>query len=313
MLFFIIVSNQMLFAIDNPREILAEFNNGSEGSIFLLNHQDFVLIGYATFILGKYNITKNKIKFTPLKAELPFTILARENKTLKEKINITFEGEYVNSPVAIQFDDNDVMKVFPEDFEGGAPYYSMKIKKHQTISLSLFENTNQKLNTRYVFPLSPPFNEYLLFIHPPKEEEKAFLGILNAKSEYRILETQWGEFVENKDKPEEETIEYIFRYKALLEKQKSDSVFYFNDQYKGTYDGESDENFKLNLQQYAFDEESNKWIRKDIYQKGGKYIDEIAEYYHDQRILLEYRKIKILKKEIVENKYHLNDKSLFKI
>lgn len=302
--------------VTRPDQVLAEYKQDSQASIFLLNTNEYALIGYATYILGSYEVKGNKITFTPLKANTPFTILGRENKSLKEEIKLTFEGQYQYSAIQIQLDEGSVMEIFPEDFEGGKPFYTITIKERlKKISLILPESRHHILPTNaYSFTFDPSSNDFLFFLHEPKEEEIPFSGFLEQEKERSILKTSWGDFIKNEEKTDDESIEMIYTYKDLYEKQLKDTVFYFNDQLKQAnghseyWEGRS----SLNLKQYIFDEAANKWIRKDRFQKDQSYLDAKAENYHDESILLEYKRIEGLKNENKKWKKGKGNESLFR-
>lgn len=292
-----ILFTQINFAQDS-KKISGSYSQGSTAGIYIYEDSTFALFGYATLVFGEYKMENNQIHFIPNIPKQAFTILGRKNKEIKDenKVKFTFNSDFINDgPTYIDINESGFMKISDEDFNGGDPHYTIDFdKKPTTIKLALnTPNHKHNYNTNS-FNFDGKYNEFLLFYNPTIAEQKPFWGNFETKEAINILECDWGTF--KKDKKEEmEMIEFLNQYKNENKKNKDQKVVYFNEQLKKAtgYNHLSEQENIFNIANYIFDENSNKFIHKDIYKKEENYLNTIVEEYHNENIILQYNKIEV--------------------
>jgi hypothetical protein len=277
------------------------YSQGSTAGIYIYEDGTFALFGYATLVFGEYKIDKDQIHFIPNIPKQAFTILGRDNKKIKDEngAKFTFNSDFItDGPTYINIDESGFMKISGDDFNGGDSHYTINFpKKPTTITLALDSSDHKHNHNTNAFNFDGKYNEYLLFFNPTISEQKPFWGNFETKEGINILECDWGTF--KKDKKEEtEMIEFLNQYKKEQQKNKDQKVVYFNDQLKKAtgYNHLSEQENIFDINNYIFDETSNKFIHKDIYKKEENYLHTLAQDYHDENIILQYHKIEVSSK-----------------
>jgi hypothetical protein len=105
-------------------------------------------------------------------------------------------------------------------------------KKIALINDSNFSQFPFKFNTNE-FLIDPKYNEYYIFYHHPKEEERPFNGNFETKEGKVIINSDWGEFTKE-ETVDTEMLEIILDIKKYYYKLKTDEFFYFNAEWKST-------------------------------------------------------------------------------
>ena len=93
-------------------------------------------------------------------------------------------------------------------------------------------------------------------------------------------------------------MEFINRYKKGNTINKEKKIFYFNEQLKQAngYNQLSEQENIFNINNYVFDDISNKFINKNIYKKGKNYLNTLLDDYHNENIILQYNTIEVVSK-----------------
>ena len=289
-----LLNTKIIFA-QNFEEIKGTYSQGSRGGITIYEDGTFALYGYATLVFGVYKFENEDISFTPDIPKQAFSIIGRKNMKIETGANFTFTRKFDDDgPTFIKIDEENFQPTFIQNYTGGGPpHYSLNLnKKPKTISLGLqSQNHKHNFNTN-TFSLDNDYNEFLLFYYPTISEQKSFKGEIIKENGAKALVCSWGTFrkVEKEDKGDEEMLQFLNQYKKEIGKNKDAKAFYFNDQLKSVtgYNHLSEQENIFDINNYVFDENSNKYIHKDIYQKDKNYTDAIAEDYHDENIILKY-------------------------
>lgn len=290
---------------------------GSQNGIYIYDDGSFALFGYATLVLGQYTLSDNQINFIPHIPKQVFTVLGRKNTNVKSGVKLTFTSGFLNDgPTYIKFDDDSLMNTFQEDYDGGEPYYVIKLTQSPK-TLTLAQNTINHLyqNNTNIFNLDHHFNDFLLFYNKTISEQKPFSATLKTENGETILQSRWGDFRKNETGADAEFDTFISNYKKQQETGKEAKEFYFNNELK-TANGFSylSEEFSVfDISNYILDESSNKFIRKDIYKKGTDYTNAVVADYHDESYLLKYDYIKVVEQTLTDfGKVKISPKALFK-
>lgn len=290
---------------------------GSQSGIYIYDDGSFALFGYATLVLGKYTLSDNQISFIPDIPKQVFTVLGRNNPTVKSGVKLTFASGFLNDgPTYIKFDEDSLMNTFQEDYDGGEPYYVIRLAKTPK-TLTLAQNTINHLyqNNTNIFNLDHHFNDFLLFYNKTTGEQKPFSAAFKTENGTTILQSRWGDFKKNETGADAELDTFISNYKKQQEKGKDAKEFYFNNELK-TANGFSylSEEFSVfDINNYILDESSNKFIRKDIYKKGTDYTNAVVADYHDESYILKYDNIKVAEQTLTDfGKVKVGPKALFK-
>lgn len=272
------------------------YSQGATAGIYIFDDNTFVLYGYATLIFGEYSLHNNSIAFIPYKPEQPYTILGRENKSIKKGINLTFQRSFIEyDSIYMKFDNSNPINLLDSNVNKGVPYHTtnVDIKPNLITFIQNKENGKNKNSINaYSFNINTNLNDFLLFYNVPKRESEPFSGKIITKNKQTILICDWGDFKkQNEEKAEE--LKFLNQYKKEYEKNKNLSEFYFNDQMKKAtgYNHLSEEENIFSIDNYILDLISNKYIHKDIYKKQKKYLTEKVNDYHDESIILKYVKI----------------------
>ncbi|ENA1795583.1 hypothetical protein ABF176_002430 [Flavobacterium psychrophilum] len=291
-----LLNTKIIFA-QKFEEIKGTYSQGSRGGITIYEDGTFALYGYATLVFGVYKFENGDISFTPDIPKQAFSIIGRKNMKIETGANFTFTRKFDdNGPTFIKIDDRKFQHIFDENNNGGSPHYSLDFtRKPNIVSLGLqTQNHKHNFNTN-TFILDNKYNEFLLFYYATISEQKPFVGKIITENGAKALVCIWGTFrkVEKEDKGDEEMLQFLNKYKKEIQKKKDVKEFYFNDQLKSVtgYNHLSEQENIFDINNYVFDENSNKYIHKDIYQKGKNYTDAIAEDYHDENIILKYHLI----------------------
>lgn len=279
-----------------PESFAGNYSQGSSASIYVDKDSTFVLIGYATFVPGKYTIDKSVIHFKPNIPEQTFTVMGRLNKSIKTGIKITMNADFKDDgPTYINYDEKNFVPVFEGNSQYSQPEHVLFLKTKPgsiTLGEDSFEDLHQyNANT---FLLNDKFNDYIFHYSHTKSAQRAFDATISTKDGIEILETRWGEFVKTKSSEKDEMSEYIDEYRKTA-KNTTPAFFYYNDQLKTAngFNQLSEEASRFNINNYILDKNSNKYIRKDIYDKNKNYIDAVVEDYHDENVILRYEAVKV--------------------
>ena len=279
-----------------PESFAGNYSQGSSAAIYVDKDSTFVLVGYATFVPGKYSINKNTIHFQPTIAEQTFTVLGRFNKSIKTGIKITMNADFKDDgPTYINYDEKNYSPIFEGDSQYSQSSHVLFLKTKPK-SITLGEDSFRDLhrfNTN-TFLLDEKFNDYIFHYRHTISEQSAFNATISTRKGKEILDTRWGEFVKSKTSTSDDMTEYIDKYKKAPNDTES-KFFYYNDQLKSAngFNQLSEETSIFNINNYILDENANKYIRKDIYDKNIDYTDAKVEDYHDESIILRYDALKV--------------------
>ncbi len=306
----------------NFEEIEGSYSQGSTAGIYIYNDGTFALYGYATLVFGEYKIENEEIAFTPDIPKQAFSIMGRKNMKIENGANFTFTRKFDDDgPTFIKIDEANFQPLFDESNEGGRPNYTIDFaKKPKTISLGLQTPNNKHIYNTNTFSLDNEYNEFLVFYYPTNSAQKPFRGQISTKEGDTALVCGWGTFikakVEEEESGEDEMIRFLNQYKKERQNNKDAKEVYLNDQLKTAngYNYLSEQENIFDITNYVFDEKSNKYIHKDLYQKGKNYRNAVVNDYHDEDILLKYQvietssvsntkynELKILKKPLLPN------------
>lgn len=279
-----------------PESFAGNYSQGSTAGLYVDKDSTFVLIGYATFVPGKYTIDENVVHFKPNIPKQTFTVMGRLNKSIKTGIKITMNADFKDDgPTYIKYDGGNFVPVFEGDSQYSHPKHVLFLKTKPK-SITLGENSFQDLyqyNTN-TFLLNGDFNDYIFHYSHTKSAQRAFDATISTIDGIEILETRWGEFAKTKSSEKDEMSDYIDEYRKAS-KNTTPSFFYYNDQLKTAsgFNHLSEEASRFDINNYILDKNSNKYINKDIYKKNKNYVDAVVEDYHDESIILRYEAIKV--------------------
>ena len=279
-----------------PESFVGNYSQGSTAGIYVAKDSTFVLIGYATFVPGKYMIDENVIHFKPNIPEQTFTVMGRFNKSIKTGIKITMNADFKDDgPTYINYDGGNFVPVFEGNSQYSHPKHVLFLKtKPNSITLGedSFEDLYQyNANT---FLLNGDFNDFIFHYRHTKSEQRSFDTTISTIDGIDILDTRWGEFAKIKSSEKDEMSDYIDEYRKKA-KDSTPALFYYNDQLKTAtgFNHLSEEASKFDINNYILDKNSNKYIRNDIYNKNKNYVNEVVEDYHDDSIILRYESVKV--------------------
>ncbi|WP_136666744.1 hypothetical protein [Flavobacterium sp. H122] len=291
------LSNFLFSQKQNENKIpKGSYSQGSTSGIYIFEDNTFALYGYATLVFGEYKIQNNSIDFIPFKPEQPFTILGRENKSVKKGIKLTFESSFIEyDSIFVKFDKKNPINLLESNIEKGKPYYITNLDYKPSL-ITLIQNKENSENNNdsntYSFNINPNYNDFLLFYNVSKRESEPFSGKIMSKNKQTVLVCDWGNF-KKENKEEAEMLTFLNQYKKEYQKSKTQNEFHFNDRLKKAtgYNHLSERENIFSIDNYILDASSNKYIRKDIYKKQKKYLNEKVTDYHDESIILKYDKI----------------------
>jgi hypothetical protein len=276
------------------------YSQGSNGGIYAYDDGTFALFGYATLVWGNYTIDNNQINFTPTIPEQAFTILGRKNTNIKNGIRLTFSSDFINDgPTYIKYDNESLIPLSDDKFSAGYPHYTTNLDYHPaTISLIYNRPNNLYQYNTNTFKLDDNYNDYLLFYNKTIREQEPFSATLINDKGKVILQSRWGNFVKQVSERDEEWEAFLTEHKKQQRKSKNATVLYFNNQLKSAngFSELSEKPSIFDINNYVLDEGSNKFIRKDIYQKGKDYNNAIVKEYHDESIILKFDNILVSQK-----------------
>ena len=268
---------------------------GSSSGIFIYDDGTFLLFGYATLVLGKYEIKDQTIFFTPDIDKQPFTVLGRNNTLLKNETSLTFGGSFFRSgPTYIKLDDQPVQPIFTETNGSISPTYKTTISPGPK-SIKLLQNSygSYYTNNTSTFELPAEFNDYLVLYNRTISEQKPFYGVVEQKEGKSYLNCDWGTFQKVVGEGDEEWETFVTNFRKNVLQTENETDFYFNDQLKSAkgFNQLSEEFSIFDISQYTLDQASNKYILSGDYTKGNDYSNALVTDYHDESIILKYKEI----------------------
>ena len=296
-LFFTMMIATNLFSQNNnamDKPFSGRFQSSSSG-IFIYDDGTFLLFGYATLVLGKYEIKDQTIFFTPDIDKQPFTVLGRNNTLLKNETSLTFGGSFFSSgPTYIKIDDQPVQPIFTATNGSISPTYKTTISPGPK-SIKLLQNSygSYYTNNTSTFELPAEFNDYLIFYNPTISEQKTFNGVVEQKEGNSYLNCTWGTFQKVVGKGDEEWEKFVTNFRKNVLRTENETNFYFNDQLKSAkgFNQLSEEFSIFDISQYTLDQASNKYILSSDYTKGNDYSNALVADYHDESIILKYQEV----------------------
>lgn len=281
----------------NIKNISGSYTQGSLGGITIYEDGTFALYGYATLVLGIYKIENDEVKFIPYIPQNSFMVLGRECKEISDgnSAAFTFDGRFADDATYIAIDEGETKKIFSDGNTGGGAFKHLDFaKKPNLIALICGTSRIEKKNNSSMFNLEGKYNDFLLFYHRVIREELPFTAKIIQDNKKEVLVCRWGKFYKYiKGEEDQEMLEFIENYKKANDAKKNDTIFYYNEQLKTAngYNQLSERPSRFDIDNYIFDEKSNKYIHKSVYVKGNNYLQTSTNDYHNENIILKYIKI----------------------
>lgn len=281
---------------------------GSSDGILLFEDGRFALYGYATFILGSYNLNEDILEFKPDVPDL-YSVFAAPNPALKDKTRIMFQG-FQEGENYVQFDSGIPQQVFNTDancfdwpfvYNPGAAAtqftFTLHVNEQDSYPMlsNLKENQWQFVQEGYndlIFVFNKPTRYYLPFQGKLFRSEDGSIAL-------RVSENFGERFLPFTPKSEVNEWEETLQMQKEMDGSSAD-VLYANDYYNMQ---------QIDTMQYTLDQRSNLYIDRLNTEEGT--LVETTDY-HDTRFLRKYVKLKVVRKADVDiDKYAVNKKSIF--
>lgn len=273
-------------------DVVGAYSNKG-GAYYVKPNGEFVLIGYATFITGKWNIKeKGLIEFIPYYDKNKFVLYGRHTKPNNDSTKIMLSYGFYDEETFLQFGA----------LSGGQPKMKRIFKRgHRHISFPyVYEVSGNKdiINFAYY-----PENTYgdkesqpEIYTFNNSEKYNDFIGVFNKKRrDYDPFYWSYknGNLYQEENKP----LERVDLEKALTESEqdlreliesnfeKDDDKIFLTPRYKPF-----NENKDVLMKTHKFDKNINAWIDPLNYKKGEESNDE--EDYNNINVIFEYKKLK---------------------
>ncbi len=262
-------------AQQNPQPKMLHNFGGNDGGILMLDNNRFALWGYATFVPGSYIIQGDVIHFTP-DVYPTFTMAARNEPALKNKLRIRFEG-FERNQNFIQLDDEQPIPVFNEGANCfGYPFIAEFNIKNETKIIS-FTTVNEvegfdKYSNNYSFPVSGN-NDFIVTHHQLSYYQLPFVGKMKKKNGETTLSTEhYGNFRDNTSEENVDELLSFFETGTRLSKE----VFINRDNQGLDLETEPVKSY-FDINDYAIDTNKNilKYKGENLF---NPYNDEIRRY-----------------------------------
>jgi hypothetical protein len=154
---------------------------GGNDGICLFEDGTFMLYGYATIVLGNYQVEKNLLHFSPDKPEL-FEVYAAQNKNIGDSTRMHFLG-FEEGKTFARFNNDPSKRVFNDNancFSAPYVYEAGTVPRQITLAHELmneWEGNGSKTESR-VFEIEKGSNDFILIYNEPKRYYEPFSAVI---------------------------------------------------------------------------------------------------------------------------------------
>lgn len=269
-----------------PKEIAGQY--GNMDGIALFDDGTFILYGYATIVLGKYEKEKTYLKFTTEKLDT-ILVFGHKNPALVGKSTMVFSG-FENGSNFIQFDSEMPQRVFNENANCfDSPFIFDAPEVPSKVNIITVSDRDDQHASSWTFSNDHQYNEFVFIHNQPKRAYEDFFGgfyqdeggKLNIQLSHYGGEKGYKRRFEN---DENEQWPEILELRSGFEQMNDFQDDYFVNPGYSTFSA-------IDLSQYTFNESSNEFLK--IGRADNElYYDQNA--YNDDRVLRKLEPISLI-------------------
>ncbi len=272
---------------ENNQDIAGQY--GSSDGILLFENGRFALYGYATFVPGSYQITKEGIDFTPDVPPL-FSVYGFHNPALGDEVQMMFQG-FEEGDAYVVFDGEKPRPAFNQDancFDWPFVYHRKKALQDLTFNRNKSDYDDGfgelTIDNQWEFS-NDGYNDFIFLFNKPSRYYSPFKGIVQETAEnvkFLQVSANFGDRL-LPFTPKEVVNEWdeIVQMQSMSDVSMEDQdILYANERYNI---------IGLESESYVLDSNSNLLIDTLNTEEGSDYR---ATSYHDTRFLKKYVNIK---------------------